>query len=171
MWYQTHISKCSDDMCVTSEWHASQSKHKPEPKNENIRERWDNTIWRNFFKRAVTCLCAVLEKMMNTARSISINSTFERLNGMHIYINGDNWLLWILSTIRSKTKIISARRVAYCRRRSSAFPRNETLQHGVSLMSLMSWPLRQHTIFPASRPSLPGFVSLKFSKPNERRSR
>ena len=102
-------------------------------KSKNIRERWVNTFWRNFSKRAVTCLCAVLEKMMNTKaseiRSISINSTFERVNVMHIYINGDNWLLWILSTIRSKTKIISSRRVAYCNTAALHFPRNETLQH------------------------------------------
>ena len=91
---------------------------------------------------------------------------------MHIYINGDNWLLWILSTIRSKTKIISSRRVAYCRHSTAAlhFPRNETLQHRVS--NIMSpdadhWGNTQYS--PRLFPRLfLAFVScLKFPKPNE----
>ena len=147
-------------MCSTWEWHASQNKHKPETEIENIRERWDNTFWRNFSKRAVTRL---LEKMMNTDQFLSIPLLKGNCEtAMHIYINGDNWLLWILSTIRSKTKIISSRRVAYCRHCSTSFPpERNSAAPGQQHHEPRCWPLRQHTIFSPPIPvSLPGLCEL-----------
>ena len=135
--------------CESEQTQTRTRKQKILEKGETI--RFGETFSREQWPVCVQCW---RKWWIQPGRSISINSTFERLNGMHIYINGDNWLLWILSTIRSKTKIISARRVAYC---STAFPRNETLQLGSAWWADMSWPLRQHTI----SPSLPGLCEFK----------
>ena len=148
--------------CESEQTQTRTRKQKILEKGETI--RFGETFSREQWPVCVQCW---RKWWIQPGRSISINSTFERLNGMHIYINGDNWLLWILSTIRSKTKIISARRVAYCRpwlQHCISPERNSAA--GVSWWADMSWPLRQHTI---SRLFL-GFVSLKFWKPNERRS-
>ena len=118
--------------CESEQTQTRTRKQKILEKGETI--RFGETFSREQWPVCVQCW---RKWWIQPGRSISINSTFERLNGMHIYINGDNWLLWILSTIRSKTKIISARRVAYCR---------PWLQHCISPernsaagVSLMSW--------------------------------
>ena len=116
----------------------------------------------------------VLEKLFQESSDPSVgeNDEYRQINfyqfhfwkatSMHVYINGDNWLLWILSTIRSKTKIISSRRVAYCRHCSTAFPpERNSAAPGQQHHEPWCWPLRQHTIFsPPIPPSLPGLCEL-----------
>ena len=115
-------------MRVTRESEPTQTRNR----NRKILEKGETIRFGETFPREQRPVCVQCWRkwwIQRHQRSISINSTFERVNVMHIYINGDNWLLWILSTIRSKTKIISSRRVAYCNTAALHFPRNETLQH------------------------------------------